>query len=78
MLSWQIGNCINQNILVDRRANYDKRIVVTLSRQLVEKYGRNFEEKNLRRMLQFAEQFQDEQIVVTLDVVHFRFTLFAG
>ncbi len=31
-----------------------------------EKYGRNFEEKNLRRMLQFAEQFTDEQIVGTL------------
>lgn len=66
MLFWQIGNRINQNILEDRRADYGKRIVVTLSRQLVEKYGRNFEEKNLRRMLQFAEQFKDEQIVVTL------------
>ncbi len=27
---------------------------------------RNFEEKNLRRMFQFAEQFQDKEIVVTL------------
>jgi hypothetical protein len=32
----------------------------------VEKYGRNFEEKNLRRMIQFAEQFKEEEIVVTL------------
>lgn len=29
---------------------------ITLA-QLTEKYGRNYEEKNLRRMLQFAEQF---------------------
>lgn len=66
VLFWQIGNRINQNILLNKRADYGKQIVVTLSRQLSEKYGRNFEEKNLRRMLQFAEQCSDEQIVVTL------------
>ncbi len=66
MLFWHIGNRVNQNILQNKRADYGKHIVVTLSRQLTEKYGRNFEEKNLRRMLQFTEQFSDEQIVVTL------------
>lgn len=35
-------------------------------KKLTEKFGRNFEEKNLRRMLQFAEQFTDKEIVVTL------------
>lgn len=66
MLFWHIGYRINQNILQNKRADYGKQIVVTLSRQLTGKYGRNFEEKNLRRMLQFAEQFSNEQIVVTL------------
>lgn len=66
MLFWYIGNRINQSILQNKRADYGKQIVVTLSRQLAEKYGRNFEEKNLRRMLQFAEQFIDKGIVVTL------------
>jgi len=66
MLFWHIGNRINQSILQNKRAEYGKQIVVTLSRQLTEKYGRNFEEKNLRRMLQFAEQFTDKEIVVTL------------
>ncbi len=66
MLFWHIGHRVNQNILQNKRADYGKQIVVTLSRELTEKYGRNFEEKNLRRMLQFAEQFSDEQIVVTL------------
>jgi predicted nuclease of restriction endonuclease-like (RecB) superfamily len=66
MLFWHIGYRINQNILQNKRADYGKQIVVTLSRQLTEKYGQSFEEKNLRRMLQFAEQFSDEQIVVTL------------
>lgn len=50
----------------NKRAEYGGQIVVTLSRQLAEKYGRNFEEKNFRRMLQFAEQFQDDEIVDTL------------
>lgn len=66
MLFWHVGNRINQNILQSKRAGYGEQIVVTLSRQLTEKYGRNFEEKNLRRMLQFAEHFTDAEIVVTL------------
>ena len=66
MLFWRIGTRINKSILQNKRADYGKQIVVTLSRQLTEKYDRNFEEKNLRRMLQFAEQFTDREIVVTL------------
>lgn len=66
LLFWYIGNRINENILQNKRADYGKQIVVTLSRELTKKYGRNFEEKNLRRMLQFAEQFTDNSIVVTL------------
>ena len=37
-----------------------------LSRQLVPEFGRGFEEKNLRRMVQFAEVFPDPEIVATL------------
>lgn len=66
MLFWQIGKRINEDILQNKRADYGKQIVSTLSTQLTSKYGYNFAEKNLRRMLQFAEQFSDEQIVVTL------------
>jgi len=65
-LFWQIGRRINEFVLKQKRADYGKEIVVTLSRQLATKYGRNFEEKNLRRILQFAEQFNDVEIVVTL------------
>lgn len=66
LLFWNIGRRINEVVLQNKRAEYGKKIVVTLSRQLTEKYGRSFEEKNLRRMLQFAEQFQDIEIVSTL------------
>ncbi len=65
-LFWQVGRKINQTILNNQRAGYGKQIVVTLSQQLTNKYGRNFEDKNLRRMMQFAEQYPDEQIVVSM------------
>ena len=66
LLFWKSGKRVNAAVLQKRRADYGKRIVVTLARQLAEKYGRSFEEKNLRRMLQFAEQFPDEEIVEPL------------
>ena len=37
-----------------------------LSRQLVAEYGRGYTEKNLCRMIQFAEAFPEEEIVATL------------
>lgn len=52
---WQVGKRINNFIMEHKRAEYGKQIVVTLLRQLEERFGRNFEEKNLRRILQFAD-----------------------
>ena len=66
ILFWQVGNRIHQDILQNKRAEYGKQIVPTVSAQLENKYGRNFTEKNVRRMIRFAEQFTDYQIVVTL------------
>lgn len=66
MLFWKIGERINREILENKRAEYGKQIVVTLSRQLVREYGNSFEEKNLRRMIQFAYIFPEEKYVVTL------------
>jgi DUF1016 N-terminal domain len=66
LLYWHVGNRIRMEILQDERAGYGKEIVVTLSRQLVMDYDNGFSDKNLRRMIQFAEVFSDEQIVVSL------------
>jgi len=63
---WQVGKRVNDFVLDNQRAEYGKQIVVTLSRQLQLKYGNNFEEKNFRRMLQFANEFKDFENVVTL------------
>jgi len=65
-LYWSIGRRIRQDILKEKRAEYGAEIVSTVSYQLVMEYGGGFSEKNLRRMVQFAEVFPDERIVVTL------------
>ena len=66
LLFWQVGKRINQEILQHKRADYGKQIVPAISVQLEARFGRNFNEKNVRRMIQFAEQFGDLEIVVTL------------
>ena len=64
---WHIGKRINQDVLGNQRAEYGKQIVVTVSRQLQEEYNaKGFDEKNIRRMMQFATLFPDAQIVATL------------
>jgi len=66
LLYWRIGKRIIHEVLGKERAAYGRQIVVSLSRQLVEEYGPSFGEKNLRRMIQFAEVFPEEEIVVSL------------
>ena len=66
LLYWRVGQRIRQDILKEKRAEYGEEIVPTLSTQLVKEFGAGFNEKNLRRMIQFAEAFPDEPIVVTL------------
>ena len=55
-LFWRIGQRVNSEILHHQRAEYGQKIVMTLATQLVASYGRSFESRNLRRMMQFAEQ----------------------
>jgi predicted nuclease of restriction endonuclease-like (RecB) superfamily len=66
LLFWHIGKRINDEILKNERAEYGQQIVLTLSRHLEDKYGRNFTLRNLRRMIQFATDFSDFQIVSPL------------
>ena len=67
MMYWHIGERINREVLGYKRAEYGKQIVAPLARQLQEEYGaKGFEEKSIRRMMQFAQIFPDEQIVAQL------------
>ncbi len=66
LVYWQVGKKINEHILNNQRAEYAKEIVSTLSTQLKQVYGKSFEERNLRRMMQFSELFTDFEIVLPL------------
>jgi len=66
LLYWQVGKRIQTEVLQGQRAEYGKQIIVSLSQQLTQTYGRGWSEKQLRHCLHFAETFPDEQIVSTL------------
>jgi len=57
ILYWRVGKRNHLEVLGSERAAYGEQILATLSRQLVAEYGRGYTEKNLRRMIQFAEPF---------------------
>jgi predicted nuclease of restriction endonuclease-like (RecB) superfamily len=63
---WHIGRRIRVDVLANDRAEYGKEIVSALSTQLTEEYGRGFGRRNLFRMMQFSEYFEDPQIVSAL------------
>ena len=66
LMYWEIGNFINSAILDGKRGSYGKRILATLSPKLIARYGRGFEVTNIYRMMRFADQFDDPEIVATL------------
>ncbi len=66
ILFWHIGSRINKEFLHNKRAEYAKQIVSTLSTQLKAQYGKNFELRNLRRMMQLTEQFADIEVLLPL------------
>jgi hypothetical protein len=66
LMYWEIGRYIGSVLLGGERAEYGKRIVATLSQQLVRKYGSGYEYSKITRMIKFAELFQDSKIVSTL------------
>ena len=68
MLYWYVGQRIHKEVLQQGRANYGEEIVSTLSTQLVAEYGQAFGLRSLRRMVQFAEVFPDQEVVATLSL----------
>jgi predicted nuclease of restriction endonuclease-like (RecB) superfamily len=63
---WHVGKRINEEVLHGDRAEYGKKIISSLARELTAQYGNSFESRNLRRMMQFAEVFPDFEIVSPL------------
>ena len=67
MMYWHIGERINRDVLGNERATYGKQIVPQVATQLQALYGsKGFEIRNVRRMMQFAQQIKEEKIVSQL------------
>lgn len=66
LLYWQVGTRIRREVLLEKRADYGKEIVQTLSGQLAAEFGSGFSRSNLFSMVRFAELFPHAKIVQTL------------
>jgi len=66
LLYWNIGWRINKEILNEKRADYGKQIVHTLSRELTQEYGSGWSARQLHHCLRFVEMISEIQIVHTL------------
>lgn len=66
LLYWQIGRRIQVEILEGQRGEYGKQVILGLSQQLTQTYGRGWGRRHLWNCLRFAEQFPDLEIVHTL------------
>jgi len=66
LMYWEVGHYINVNVLGDERAGYGKKILPSLAAKLMSKYGKSFTERNLYRMMLFAERFSDAEILPPL------------
>jgi predicted nuclease of restriction endonuclease-like (RecB) superfamily len=66
VLYWRIGQRLANEVLGGERARYGAQLMERLGERLAQEFGRGFETKNLRRMVQFGQTFADGAIVATL------------
>lgn len=66
LLYWRIGQRLASEVLGGERAQYGAQLMDRLGERLAGEFGRGFEAKNLRRMVQFAQAFPDAEIVASL------------
>ena len=66
-LYWSVGERLRTEVLGGAdRAKYGDQLIKRVGEQLAQEFGRGFEAKNLRRMVQFAQAFPQPEIVATL------------
>ena len=66
-LYWSVGERLRTEVLGGAdRAKYGDHVINRVGDQLAQEFGRGFEAKNLRRMVQFAQTFPLPEIVATL------------
>lgn len=66
-LYWSVGQRLRTEVLGGAdRAKYGDQLIQRVGDQLAQEFGRGFEAKNLRRMVQFAVAFPDTEKVASL------------
>ncbi len=68
LLYWKVGERVRREVLKERRAEYGQEILLTLSAKLVPDYGEGFKDRNLARMIKFAEYFPFSERAVSLRI----------
>jgi predicted nuclease of restriction endonuclease-like (RecB) superfamily len=63
LLYWNIGKQINDDILKNKRADYGKKVLPLLSKELTERYGTGFSERNLKNFIDLNANYPDLQIL---------------
>lgn len=66
LLYWHLGRRLLTENLQDERAQYGKRVLATVSRELTDEFGQAFTLRSLYRAIQFCQCFTDQEIVSTL------------
>ena len=66
LLYWHLGRRLLAESLQDERAQYGKRILVTVSQELTVEFGQAFTLRSLYRAIQFCQGFTNQEIVSTL------------
>ena len=66
LLFWHLGQRLLVENLQDERAEYGKRILATVSRELTVEFGQAFSLRSLYRAVQFHQFFPELEIVSTL------------
>lgn len=66
LLYWNIGKQINEELLLKSRADYGKRVVEDLSRNLSLKFGNGFSKRNLHNFIKFNDVYPALEIVQAL------------
>ena len=54
---WEIGRLITEDELHGQRADYGKEVLKQLSKRLTQEFGKEFDERELRKMCQFYRSF---------------------
>ncbi|GAB1450012.1 hypothetical protein MASR2M47_00680 [Draconibacterium sp.] len=57
MLYWNIGKRINAEVLENKRVEYGKKVIKSLSSKLSQEYGKGWSDHHIRHCLHFAETF---------------------